>query len=131
VFAGLFVCLFVCHSENESPPPSISAAQVAASFPQHPVSSENTEHFESAAVSSDVSATATADECVSEGQWLVNVLSEGEVPDLEANECKQLAILTVLLLVLLLIFLAVVVGSDSVAADFLCCKLNSAKRCLF
>ena len=48
-------------------------------------------------MNSDVSATATADECVSEGQWVVNVLSEGEVPDLDDNECKQLAVLAKLM----------------------------------
>jgi len=86
VFASLSV------REKRSPSPSASPTPAAPS-PQ-PASPVNTES-ESAPVSSDLSATVTANECVSEGQWVVNVLSEGEVPDLEANERKHLQILTV------------------------------------
>ena len=79
--------------EKQSPSPPASPRPAAAS-PQRasPVNSES----ESTPVSSDVSVTVTANECVSEGQWVVNCLSEGEVPDLEANECKKSGFLTVL-----------------------------------
>jgi len=71
--------------EKRSPSPASPSPLAAASpRPPSPVHTES----ESVPVSSDLSATATANECVSEGQWVVNVLSEGEVPDLEANECK-------------------------------------------
>jgi len=71
--------------EKRSPSPASHSPLAAASpRPASPVHTES----ESAPISSDLSATATANECVSEGQWVVNVLSEGEVPDLEANECK-------------------------------------------
>ena len=79
--------------EKQSPSPSASPVPAAAS-PQR-ASPVNTES-DSAPVSSELSVTATANECVSEGQWVVNVLSEGELPDLEANECKQFGFLTVL-----------------------------------
>jgi len=64
--------------EKRSPSPVIPSAR--------PATPERTES-ESAPVSSDMSATATTNECVSEGQWVINVLSEGEIADLEANEC--------------------------------------------
>jgi len=73
VFASLPV------REERSPSPDVPSAR-----PASPVRTES----ESAPVSSDFSATATTNENVSEGQWVVNVLSEGEVADLEANECK-------------------------------------------
>jgi len=38
--------------------------------------------------SSSLSETATTNECVSEGQWLVSGLSDGEIADMESNECK-------------------------------------------
>ena len=66
----------------------------AAASPR-PASPVHTESESVPVSSSDLSATATANECVSEGQWVVNVLSEGEVPDLEANECKYSSSLAV------------------------------------
>lgn len=74
---GVFASLPV--REQQSPAPADPLPQ-----PSSPVHTES----ESAAVSSDLSATATANECVSEGQWVINMLSEGEVADTEANECE-------------------------------------------
>jgi len=79
--------------EKRSPSPPASPVPAAPS--QQRASPVNTES-DSAPVSSELSATATANECVSEGQWVVSVLSEGELPDLEANERKQSGFLTVL-----------------------------------
>ena len=71
--------------EKRATSPVVPSLPAAAS-PQRasPVHTES----ESAPVSSDLSVTASANECVSEGQWVVDVLSEGEVPELEANECE-------------------------------------------
>jgi len=76
--------MFASLSVREKRSPSPAAPTSAAAVPLQTASPES----DSAPVSSDLSVTATVDECVSEGQWVVNVLSEGEVPDLEDNECK-------------------------------------------
>jgi len=83
VMLQMFASVSVRENWASSPVQPSSPAAVS----EQPTSSMHTVS-DSAAVSTDVSVTATANECVSEGQWLVNVLSEGEVPDLEANECE-------------------------------------------
>jgi len=75
------MCMYVSLPVREERPPSPVVRSPQPASPAHTES-------ESAPVSSDFSATATANECVSVGQWVVNVLSEGEVADLETNYCK-------------------------------------------
>jgi len=86
---SVYLCIhdmFAVLSVRDKPtlPPAAPAPVAASARPASPVLTES----ESAAISSDLSVTATVNECVSDGQWVVDVLSEGEVPDLQANECK-------------------------------------------
>lgn len=48
-------------------------------------SSEMTES-ESVAPPTEEEESTTVNECVSEGQWVISVLSDGEVPDLHMND---------------------------------------------